>query len=478
MTAVRPAAVAGMFYPDDPDALSALLDGLLTSVPDGDAPAPKAIIAPHAGYAFSGSTAARVYARLRSLRGQVTRVVLLGPVHRVPVRGLALSSAEAWETPLGPVPLDRAAAEALADLPQVVTEDRAHAAEHSLEVHLPFLRAVLGDGFALVPLAVGDARPEAVAEVLERLWGGPETLIVISSDLSHFHDYDTCKRVDARTVSVIEGLRFEDLEYDDACGRLPIAGLLKVARDKGLGIETVDVSNSGDTGGPPDRVVGYGAWALTERARGGGARAVEGDDTDALLSVHGPALLGLAGHAIYEGLRDGCCPPVVAEDLAEPLRADGAAFVTLKRQGALRGCIGSVMAHRALGLDVVENAWRAAFRDPRFAPLTAAEVAGLEVSVSVLTPSWTLEVADEADLLAQMRPGVDGLILSVGRHRGLFLPAVWEQLPKPEDFLAHLKIKAGLPPGYWSPDLTVERFEARGVSGPLGPLTTEPVPVL
>lgn len=458
MTQLRPAAVAGLFYPDQPEVLARTVETLLAEVPPATGPAPKAIIAPHAGYAYSGPTAARIYARLRPLRGTVTRVVLLGPVHRVPVRGLALSSADAWQTPLGWVPLDEAGRAAVRDLPQVVTEDAAHAMEHSLEVHVPFLRAVLGDGFSLVPLAVGDARPEAVAEVLERLWGGPETLIVISSDLSHFHDYATCQRRDARTVEAIEHLDDGALGFDDACGRLPIAGLLRVAARKGLRIETVDVRNSGDTAGPRDRVVGYGAWALYEPT----------DPTEALLADHGAALLSLAVAALRHGLEQGTPPETVLADLPEPLRAEGASFVTLTRDGDLRGCIGSAIAWRALGVDVADNAWKAAFRDPRFPALTAAELPGLTVSVSVLTPPEPLHVADDAELLRTLRPGVDGLILEDGGRRGLFLPNVWEQLPDAAAFLAHLKRKAGLPASHWSKTLRVSRFLARHVKGTIG----------
>jgi len=462
MTAIRPAAVAGLFYPDDPQTLRDTVDHLLAQAPLAEGPPPKAIIAPHAGYAYSGPTAALAYARLRPLAGRVRRVVLLGPVHRVPVRGLALSSAGEWRTPLGPVPLDTTAAESLRALPQVVVEDRAHAMEHSLEVHLPFLRAVLGADWSLVPLAVGDARPEQVAEVLDHLWGGPETLIVISSDLSHFHDYDTCKAIDARTVRAIEALRYGDLAFDDACGHLPIAGLLKLAAEKGLRIETVDVRNSGDTAGPRDRVVGYGAWALYE------PEAAEDDATDRLLATCGADMLARALGAIRHGLENGGPPDIAVDALPAALRGDGASFVTRKRAGALRGCIGAPMAWRPLGVDLADNAWKAAFRDPRFPPLTEAELPGLEVSLSILTPPVPMAFSDEADLLRQMRPGVDGLILEDAGRRWLFLPAVWDQLPEPRAFLAHLKAKAGLPTSHWSPRLRVARFETKGVAGVVG----------
>lgn len=262
MASVRYPAVAGLFYPAEPERLRAMLgEYLRTAAAAGTGPAPKALIAPHAGYVYSGPVAASAYARLRPLRGRIERVALLGPAHRVAFRGLALPEADRFLTPLGEVALDEEATAALADMPAVRVLDAAHAREHSLEVHLPFLQEVLGD-FRLVPLAVGEATAEEVGEVIERLWEGPQTLVVVSSDLSHYHDYDTARRLDAATSRAIEQLRYEDLDYESACGRNPVSGLLYVARRRGLRARTIDLRNSGDTAGPRDRVVGYGAYVI------------------------------------------------------------------------------------------------------------------------------------------------------------------------------------------------------------------------
>lgn len=257
----REPAVAGSFYPADPGQLREAIHGYLHAATTAPASAPKAIIAPHAGYIYSGPVAASVYARLQPLRKQIQRVVLLGPSHRVPFRGLAMSSADAFNTPLGDIPLDRTALDSLNDLPQVHCLDEAHRLEHSLEVHLPFLQEVLND-FQLVPLVVGDASPAEVAEVLARLWGGPETLIVISSDLSHFHDYATAQNMDRHTSDAIETLQVKAVHSENACGCVPVSGLLHLARERQLQVETLDVRNSGDTAGPKDRVVGYGAYVF------------------------------------------------------------------------------------------------------------------------------------------------------------------------------------------------------------------------
>lgn len=258
MSNVRPPAVAGLFYPSSPNELRVVVDQYLAAVP-ASGNVPKAVIAPHAGYIYSGPIAASVYARVKPARDIIRKVVLLGPAHRVDIRGLAFADVDSFETPLGTIPIDRDSVEKIRTLQQVQKSDVAHAQEHSLEVHLPFLQRVLSE-FTLVPLAVGRASPEEVGEVLERIWGGPETLIVISSDLSHYHDYDTARQLDQATSRAIETLNPDPIGYEQACGRNPINGLLKIARSKGMHAHTVDLRNSGDTAGPRDRVVGYGAY--------------------------------------------------------------------------------------------------------------------------------------------------------------------------------------------------------------------------
>ena len=260
---VRLPAVAGRFYPADPAELRNLVHVLLTQVPPATGPGPKALIAPHAGYLYSGPIAASAYAQLIPARDLIQRIVLLGPSHHVALDGLATTSAEAFATPLGVVPLDLEAIRQVRSLPQVQQLDEAHVHEHSLEVQLPFLQTVLG-GFTLVPLAVGDATPEEIAEVLEALWGGPETRFVISSDLSHYHDLQTAQRLDRATAKAIEALKPAGIGDERACGRIPIRGLLQVARQHGLRARTIDLRTSGDTAGPRDQVVGYGAFAFEE----------------------------------------------------------------------------------------------------------------------------------------------------------------------------------------------------------------------
>jgi AmmeMemoRadiSam system protein B len=258
---VRPAAVAGLFYPGDSKSLARDVQSMLASAKAPGA-VPKAIIAPHAGYVYSGPVAANVYSRLAPARGTIKRVVLLGPTHRVAVRGMALPAAKSFSTPLGAVEIDQDAIALLRGVPHVGLSDEAHAREHSLEVHVPFLQTVLGE-FKLVPIAVGYADPEEVADVLEKLWGGPETLIVVSSDLSHYLPYADAQAIDRATCEAILQLR-SDLDHEQACGATPVCGLTVEAKRRGLKPELVDLRNSGDTAGDKNRVVGYASFAFYE----------------------------------------------------------------------------------------------------------------------------------------------------------------------------------------------------------------------
>ncbi len=336
MPSLREAAVAGQFYPGSAAELEATVRHFLDGAGPANvektagAPVPKAIIAPHAGYVYSGAVAASAYARLEPSRATIKRVVLLGPCHRVPVRGLALSGADSFETPLGRVPVDKDAAAEILDMPMVEVFDAAHEMEHSLEVHLPFLQVALDD-FSVVPLVVGEAAPEDVAQVIEALWGGKETLIVVSSDLSHFLDYASAQKIDSATCKAIENLDPKAMSRDGACGRYPVGGLLEAAKRRGMTVTTLDIRNSGDTAGGKDRVVGYGSWMFQEakprrratvtwdkpekEAGTGEARTGTKKDpggpqaerdfekaTKALLERNGRTLLGLAAGSIQHGL--------------------------------------------------------------------------------------------------------------------------------------------------------------------------------
>ena len=429
---VRPPAVARLFYPGDARSLAEEVAAYLDQTEETPiAPGfPKAVIVPHAGYIYSGPVAASAYDLLRPARGIVKRVVILGPCHRVPVLGLALPRAKAFDTPLGRIPVDCEAIASIRVLPQVVESAATHAEEHALEVQLPFLQRVLGE-FSLVPLVVGDVAPEKVADVLERIWGGTETLIVISSDLSHYHSYESARRIDGATVQAILGFD-AGISHEQACGATPVAGMLIAAKRKGLAPKLLDFRNSGDTAGGKDQVVGYASFALASESPRYGAE-------------HGRKLLQIARQSISAALGAGGEPgaPVAKESWLCESRAS---FVTLIQGDELRGCVGALEAQRPLAQDVAENARAAAFEDTRFKPLTLDEFERTDIEVSLLSTPKRLQFEHHAELIARLRPGVDGIILEHSEEgkRSTFLPQVWEGLPDPGQFIAHLRQKAGI----------------------------------
>lgn len=451
MNQVRAAAVAGQFYPAQSSQLQADVDAMLERAAS-NAPCPKVIVAPHAGYAYSGDVAASVYARLRNGGEHISRVVLLGPSHRVGFSGIASCSADCYITPLGQIPLDKQSLQQLATLPGVVQLDEAHAQEHSLEVHLPFLQRTLGD-FSLLPLVVGQAPAAEVAGVLNSLWGGSETLVVISSDMSHYLPYAQAQRKDAATTAQIEALQ-ADLNGDQACGCKPLNGLLQVLRERQLGIETVQVKNSGDSAGSKERVVGYGSWVVNETP-GAAASTAPSLQTTPLALAQRQQLLYLARAVISKALNGGGDFSIALNQYHPSLREHRGTFVTLNLDGRLRGCIGSLVATRPLLLDVAHNASAAAFQDHRFKPVSRAEFALLDVHISILSPALALPVTSRQQLIDRLRPGLDGVILQCGKQRSTYLPSVWSSLADAELFVSELRAKAGLPKAGWEKDMQV-----------------------
>ena len=466
---IRPAAVAGMFYPSNAKELEASVGFYLSEAEakfkSANQLPPKAIIAPHAGYIYSGLTAAAAYNAIRPAHATIKRVVLLGPCHRVAVRGLVLPGTEAFATPLGNVPLDVNAVARIIGLKQVKIFDDTHVQDHSLEVQLPFLQSVLDD-FSIVPLIVGQATPDEVAEVLNTLWGGPETLIVISSDLSHYLTYDQARNIDGQTCQAIERLDQMALSDEQACGRHSIKGLMVVAQEKDLKVTTAHVCNSGDTAGTKDKVVGYGSWLFNESSDDTTTAEDDfGAETRDILDQHGESLLRIGAKAVQNHL-DKTGPLKIDMNKFPPaLKRDTACFVSLDKDGKLRGCIGSIQAWRPLITDVAENACKAAFQDTRFKQLTMQEITDNQItmSISVLSPQVPMTFEDEADLVSQLRSGVDGVVLQDGKKRGVFLPVVWESLPEPRKFFNNLKRKAGYPEDHWSPTIKAWRYVTESV---------------
>ncbi len=445
MDAVRHAAVAGTFYPDQEQELIMLVDGMLARA-KSDQRSPKVIIAPHAGYIYSGQTAAIAYARLRNARQPISRVVLLGPSHQVAFKGIAVPTQTRFKTPLGEIGIDAGSIQQILGLPGVGFLDDAHSKEHSLEVQLPFLQRVLGE-FNLVPLVVGDASREDVAAVINTLWGHEETLIIISSDLSHYHTYDEATEKDSRTSAKIVSLN-STLTSDEACGARPVNGLLHALNSlagRKFTIQQLNLCNSGDTAGTRERVVGYGAYVVVE------------DDYSLSLAVK-QRLIQVARESVLQMLENKQEYRFNRESMPPVYSQPRATFVTLNSNDQLRGCIGSLAPHRSLVDDVASNARAAAFNDPRFPPVSLSDYHTLEFHISVLSPAEVISVNSQAELIAALRPGIDGLILEQGENRATYLPSVWQQLPDPGTFIAELRRKAGLSRIGWHPDTVVHRY--------------------
>jgi AmmeMemoRadiSam system protein B/AmmeMemoRadiSam system protein A len=446
---VREPAVAGLFYPSDARRLSDTVARHVEDAPAADPPVDaQALIAPHAGYRYSGPTAGAAYRALAGRRAAVERVVLAGPAHRVAVAGIGVgvSTARAWRTPLGDAAVDVDACRQLVADGVAVEADDAHAPEHSLEVHLPFVQEVLGR-VDVVPLVVGRCPPRVVADVLDRVWDGEGSLVVVSSDLSHYLDEAAARRRDERTrQAIIEG-RAADIGPYDACGCVAIAGLLLAARTREVAPRTLALATSADTSGDPSRVVGYGAFGF-------GA-------SPPLTAEERTWLVGRARAAIEHELATGEVDPLGdGDDVPERLRLPGASFVTLEHGGDLAGCIGSLEPVRPLWTDVARNGRGAAFADPRFPPLAASALDGVVVKVSVLTALVPVPAPGSDELVARLRPRVDGLVLEADGKRATFLPAVWDKLPAPERFVAALLAKAELVAEPWPAGLRAWRYGA------------------
>ena len=470
--------VADLFYPGRQDLLSKVLDDLLDGAPSIPLPGLRALICPHAGYRFSGPTAACAY---KQLEGHDFRtVIVLGPSHYALFKGAALPEATSYCTPLGAMKLS-------GDLPRLGTRrpfvlappcsvnrpdwwrerpggpplgrDTPFTWEHSVEVQLPFLQRVLPKA-ELVPVVCGALDPREMAQALADCMDD-RTLLVASSDLSHFHTYSDARRRDESCVRAICALDTDRMGREEACGKEPILALMHLAKQRGWRAQLLDLRSSGDAGACKASVVGYAAIAFCEPER------AKAELPGALAPAERGTLLGLARRALEAAVSHRAPPQLDPEQLTPALQKPGACFVTLTSQGQLRGCIGHLVPREALARSVQDNARAAALEDPRFPPVTPEEVAQLEIEISVLTPPQPLAFKSPAELLRKLQPGRDGVLLKRGGHQATFLPQVWEQFSSKEEFLRQLSLKARGGADLWSQPGTevlvyqVEAFKER-----------------
>jgi AmmeMemoRadiSam system protein B/AmmeMemoRadiSam system protein A len=463
-----------MFYPAEPDALNALIADMRRQArPDGGV-APKVVVAPHAGLVYSGSVAATAFGPWARRAEPPRRIVIVGPAHRVAFSGIAAHPASKWRTPLGEAPVAPVAHAELAQAPGVVVDPRPFVGEHSLEMHLVMLQAMLRAPFEIVPILVGDADPGSVAEALRRVWGGPETVVAVSSDLSHFLDQRHAESIDSDTARRVETLDAAALDGRRACGFLAVKAALEIAAERDMRASGLHLATSADAGADASRVVGYGAFAFEYAAS---ARLAEAD-RERLLSACMTAL-GLAAQT------RGKAPALGLNGLAPALSPWRATFVTLSENERLRGCIGSLNPHRPLIDDALANTAQAGFADPRFPPLKESELSGLRLDVSILSHPRPIRAGSESELAGALEPDHDGLILSAGRHRALFLPSVWRHVPDARAFVRHLMAKAGFEANHWPKGLEARRFRVesfgaqwrRSDSKDSGPATSEARPI-
>lgn len=445
---LRRAGTAGQFFPGDPAGLKKTVRDLLDDAAQtfGRVPSrPRAVISPHAGYAYSGGLTAA--ALLTSVGSAIRRVAILSPAHRHAFAGIAVPSQAGYALPGMELAIDRAACDGLVRAGLAVERDAAHELEHGIETQLPFLHALHPEA-AIVPLVIGQAEPAQVAAVIDHLAEtDPDgTLFVLSSDLSHFLSRDAAIARDQATAQKIETGQHEALSGQDACGARGIAGYLASRTGRGARALRLGMTSSYATTGDAARVVGYGAWSLH----------APGDDM--LGDPQRDELLRVARETLQQRLALGRVPRLDETGFSARLRGYAASFVTLEQEGRLRGCIGSLAPRAPMVRDVSENTLKAGFSDPRFRPVAADELEAIRIKLSVLSRPAPAGFDSETAARELLVPGVTGAILIDGRHRGVFLPQVWDSLPEPRDFLNGLKRKAGLPEDHWSARLELQLF--------------------
>jgi hypothetical protein len=453
---VREPAVAGLFYPKDPVQLSLMIDRLLAAAPVAPVGDLKAIVCPHAGYEFSGPTAACSFKNL--IGRHFDTVIILAPSHYALFNGASVPAVDAYRTPLGLVPISPKA-RALAKISPCLSEpccpvqrpswwpqsskpapdpgkDTPDTWEHSAEVQVPFLQKVLTN-FTILPVVFGNVDPAQVARAVATQLDD-KTLIVVSSDLSHYHPYDDAKELDGHCVKAMCSLDIAAMETQEACGKLPILALLNLAHQNGWQARLLDYRNSGDTSGDKSHgVVGYSAIAFYAPAQGN------------FNPTERQQLLDLARRSLKEAVAPDRSPLADTNNWSAKFREPRGCFVTLTEAGALRGCIGHIFPQESLYRAIQDNARSAALEDPRFRPVQPGELNQVEIEISVLTEPKPLPFTSPEDLVAKLQPGKDGVVLKLDGRGATYLPQVWEQLPDKVEFLNHLSEKAGCAPGDW-----------------------------
>ena len=440
MEKVKEPSIAGTFYSNDTVDLIKELETIKHESKNFYKAPSRAVIVPHAGFVFSGTLA---YEGINILDRRIKNIFIIAPAHHVAFDGLGLSGFEKWKTPLGDIEVNQEINNELIEKFGAAINNDAMAPEHSIEVQIPLIQNIF-DGVRIVPILIGKARPEDIEKIISEYYPNPDNGFIISSDLSHFLDEENEKQMDFNAAMMIETGDIRNFQYEMACGAIGITGLVEFANKNRFSLIRVGLSNSAKVNNDKSRVVGYGSWFL-----------YEGDKNELISKYHSDFVIGLCKTVIESAIKKVDLTIVYPQVFDEP----GASFVTIEKDGQLRGCIGSIIAHRPLVNDLIENARSAAFKDTRFNPVTEDELSHLKVSVSILTEPRRIFFESEEDLINGLTPNLDGLIIKDGDHQAVYLSSVWEVIPDKKEFLNALKVKAGLTPEHFSDTFEAYRFE-------------------
>ena len=440
MIKIKEPSVANTFYTGNSTELKKQLDDFSNNNGNSYEYKTRAVIVPHAGLVYSGQLA---YEGISQLDKNIKNIFIFAPSHRVPLGGLALSGYDEWKTPLGTIKVNQEINKELEEKFGAKIFDEAYAEEHSVEIEVPAIQHLFNGEVNIIPVLVGKADPQKITDIIAEYYDNKEFGFIISSDLSHFHTDKDAQKIDGETAKMIESGSIQELRYEQACGAIGIYGLVEFANKRKFSLIRINLINSSFVSGDKSRVVGYGAWFLYEGSKN---RFIKEYYSEYLLKLCRNVILSKFNKAAFY------------TNHAPVFNQLGACFVTLKKNNNLRGCIGSIIAHQPLINDIVQHAQDAAFRDPRFNPVELNEVDALTIDISVLSEPTPISFKDEQDLLEQIVPFKDGIIIKDKRYQAVYLPSVWEDLPDKTLFLNSLKMKAGLPSDYFSDTFEAYRF--------------------
>ena len=442
MSKIKEPSIANSFYPANADILKELIENFELKARKPYSFSSRAVIVPHAGLVYSGLLA---FEGINQLDKNVKNIFIIAPSHRRAFEGLSLSSYDQWSTPLGNLCVNKKINEELIENFNAQYNDEALAYEHSIEIELPLIQYLYNNDIQITPILVGQCGYMTIEKIIEKYYGDKNNAFIISSDLSHFMNSDKAQQTDNKTAQMIETRNYEDFQSKQACGAIGIIGLVEFANKNNYSLIRIDMANSSRVTHDETRVVGYGCWFL-----------YEGIKNEFIKKYYRDFVIKLAKDSIN----------VVLEGRTRPLDYDivfdefGACFVTLKKNGQLRGCIGSILAYRTLVTDIIQNSKNAAFRDPRFNPVVEHELNEIKVNISLLSIPKKIVFEDEADLLNKIEANKDGIIIQDKSYRAVYLPSVWEDIPDKTMFLNSLKVKAGLKPEHFSKTFEAYKFEA------------------